>query len=121
MCTQPKLEDPLPPPPRPRVSLRTAMRQQGIDEHKIAYVLNEQVDRLRLTNSKENRKHKKSAAEEKMILDSVKECVKIIDPAARAGAALDQVVLPLTHQVARPESDPISSNGRSAIAADLEQ
>lgn len=110
MATQPS--DRLPPAPRPRTSLRNAMRQQGIDEHKIAFCINEQVDRLRGVAT-ESENEKKPAAEEKMILDVLKECVKIIDPAARAGAAAEAPAFVLSHQVPRPNRDETASNGHS--------
>lgn len=108
MATQPK--DPLPPAPRARTSLRNAMRQQGIDEHKIALVFNEQVDSLRKGDEPQQKK---------LLLDYVKECVKIIDPAARAGAAAENpTTILLNHQVPRPNRDQTASNGCSDYHSD---
>lgn len=101
MASQPS--DPLPPAPRPRTSLRNAMRQQGIDEHKIALVFNEQVDSLRESDEPQQKK---------LLLDYVKECVKIIDPAARAGASAEApTTFVLNHQVPRPDRDQSAPNG----------
>lgn len=106
MATQPS--DPLPPAPRPRTSLRNAMRQQGIDEHKIALVFNEQVDSLRQSEEPQQKK---------LLLDFIKECVKVIDPAARAGAAADApATILLNHQVPRPDYERSPSNGNPSEA-----
>lgn len=108
MATQPS--DSLSPAPRPRTSLRNAMRQQGIDEHKIALVFNEQVDSLR--GSAE-------AQQKKLLLDYVKECVKIIDPAARAGTSVEApAAFVLNHQVPRPDRGQGTSNSHSDSHAD---
>lgn len=103
--------DPLPPAPRPRTSLRNAMRQQGIDEHKIAFLFNEQVDRLR--NAAAGEDSKKPAPEEKLILDVLKECVKIIDPEARASTADGPSIIQLNHQVPRPDRQQSGANGHA--------
>ena len=108
MATQPS--DTLLPAPRPRTSLRNAMRQQGIDEHKIAFVFNEQVDSLRKGDEPQHKK---------LLLDYVKECVKIMDPAARAGATADApATILLNHQVPRPDRDQGASNGHSDTHSD---
>lgn len=58
------------PAPRPRMSLRQAMRAQGLDEHKVARVFNRQVNRLQ-----RRPKPKKGlpAAQEKLLLEVLKE------------------------------------------------
>lgn len=80
-------------PPRPRMSLRSAMRQNGIDEHKIAHVLNEQVDTLRESDEPQQKK---------LLLDYLKECVKIMEPAARSNPAQDSGSVQLVHDIPRP-------------------
>jgi len=90
------------------------MRQQGIDEHKIAFCINEQVDRLRGVAT-ESENEKKPATEEKLILDVLKECAKIIDPAARSSANAEApATVVLNHHVPRPDYEQPSSNGHSA-------
>ena len=87
------------PAPRPRMSLRQAMRAQGLDEYKVARVFNRQVNRLQ-----RRAKPKKGlpAAQEKLLLEVLKECAKILEP-ARANAAQDSSVpFQLVHEIPRP-------------------
>src|SRR6185437_16029888 len=88
------------PAPRPRMSLRQAMRAQGLDEHKVARVFNRQVNRLQ-----RRAKPKKGLpmAQEKLLLEVLKECAKILEPASRANAAQDSSVpFQLVHEIPRP-------------------
>jgi hypothetical protein len=87
------------PAARPRVSLRQAMRSQGLDEHKVARVFNRQVNRLQ-----RRAKPKKGlpAAQEKLLLEVLKECVKIMEPAPRANATPDSSTFQLVHEIPRP-------------------
>ncbi len=87
------------PAPRPRMSLRQAMRAQGLDEHKIARVFNRQVNRLQ-----RRAKPKKGlpAAQEKLLLEVLKECAKIMEPSSRASAAQEPSAFQLVHEIPRP-------------------
>ena len=87
------------PTQRPRVSLRQAMRSQGLDEHKVARVFNRQVNRLQ-----RRAKPKKGlpSAQEKLLLEVLKECAKILEPAPRANAAPDSSAFQLVHEIPRP-------------------
>lgn len=86
------------PAPRPRMSLRQAMRTQGLDEHKVARVFNRQVNRLQ-----RRAKPKKGlpAAQEKLLLEVLKECAKIMEP-ARANATQEPSAFQFVHEIPRP-------------------
>lgn len=87
---------------RPHTSLRGAMRLQGFDEHRIARVLKRQVNRIQRLVSKK----RLNAAHEKLFLDVMKECVKIMEPAARANAPQESSAVQLVHDISRPARDP---------------
>lgn len=82
------------------------MRFHGLDEHKIATVLRRQVNRLQRLISKK----KLNAAHEKLQLEVLKECVKIMEPAARPNAALDSAAVQLVHDIPRPARDMASAD-----------
>lgn len=84
--------------PRPRMSLRNAMRFHGLDEHKISKALRRQVNRLQRLVPKKTL----NAAKEKLLLEVLKECVKIMQPAARANAPQDPNAFQLVHDIPRP-------------------
>lgn len=88
-------------PPRQRMSLRSAMRFHGLDEHKIATGLRRQLNRLQRLISKT----KLNAAHEKLFLEVTKECVKIMEPAARANSPQDSGTVQLVHDIPRPVRD----------------
>jgi hypothetical protein len=97
--------------PRPRMSLRSAMRLLGLDEHRIARVLKRQVNRFQRLVPKK----KLSIAHEKLLLEILKECAKIIDPTTRGGAASEvPATVVLNHQIPRPDRSQAASNGHSA-------
>lgn len=104
MTKQPKQT---PAQPRPRMSLRNAMRFHGLDEHKITSVLRRQVNRLQRLISKE----KLDAAQEKLFLEVLKECIKIMEPAARANVMQEPGGVQLVHDVPRPPRDPVTRDG----------
>ena len=105
------------------MNLRNAMRAQGLDEHKIARVFNRQVNRLQRPSKTKN---KLPLPQEKLLLEAIKECVKIMEPAARGNAAQEAGAIHLVHNIPRPprqagpprEADPARdsamSNGISA-------
>ncbi len=83
--------------PRPRIRLRSALRAVGLDECKIAWNLNHQVDALSEST------HANGA---KLLLDYLKEAVRHLDPAtARAADAREAPTVELVHQVVRPDRD----------------
>ena len=93
------------------MSLRSAMRLQGLDEHKIASVLKRQVNRFQRLVPKK----KLSAAHEKLLLEILKECVKILDPAARGSTASEvPATVVLNHQIPRPDRSQAASKGHSS-------
>lgn len=74
------------------------MRFHGLDEHKIATVLRRQINRLQRLLSKK----KLNAAQEKLLLEVTKECVKIMEPAARSNSPQDSGPIQLVHDIPRP-------------------
>lgn len=96
-------------PPHPRMSLRSAMRLQGLDEQKITGVLRRQVNRLQRLISKD----KLNAAQEKLLLEILKECAKILEPAARASAPQDSSAVQLVHEIPRPPREPSAPESSS--------
>lgn len=83
------------------MSLRNAMRFHGLDEHKIATVLRRQVNRLQRLVPKKTL----NAAKEKLLLEVTKECVKIMEPAARSNSLQDSGPVQLVHDIPRPVRD----------------
>lgn len=101
------------PMPRPRMSLRQAMRAQGLDEHKIGRALNRQVNRLQRRGKP---KKQLPAAQEKLLLEVLKECAKLLEPGPRANATQEAGAFQLVHEIPRPVRDAAvrdeSFNGR---------
>ncbi|HEV2489519.1 MAG TPA: hypothetical protein VGT03_06910 [Candidatus Acidoferrales bacterium] len=84
--------------PRPRRKLPDAMRAAGVDEERIALSFAEQLDRL------EGRKKTKGRIPGKLLLDYLKECVRIVYAPARRGVESEQpTTVELVHFVPRPE------------------
>ncbi len=88
-------------PVRQRMSLRNAMRFHGLDEHKIATVLRRQLNRLQRLISK----RKLNVSHEKLLLEVMKECGKIMEPAARSSSPQDSGAVQLVHDIPRPVRD----------------
>ncbi|MGH9728696.1 MAG: hypothetical protein ACRD33_01070 [Candidatus Acidiferrales bacterium] len=81
--------------PRPRIRLRTALRAAGLDEWKIAWILSKKVDFL---------SESKVAADNRLLLDYMKEAIRHLDPAAAAAAvAQETAMVEMTHSVERPD------------------
>jgi hypothetical protein len=80
--------------PRSRIRLRSAMRRAGLDEWKVAWLLNYKIDRLaESTKSSDN----------KLLLDYLKEAARHLDPAsARATTGQDTSTIEMVHNVPRP-------------------
>lgn len=96
------------------MSLRSAMRLQGLDEHKITRVLRRQVNRLQRLISK----NKLNAAHEKLFLEVLKECVKIMEPVARPNAPQDSAAFQLVHDIPRPAGEATAPNAFSGQDTD---
>ena len=79
-----------------RVKLPDAMRAQGLDEPKIARKFNRMIGRL-------NKEDAKASTADKMLLEVLKECGKLLGayPAAR-GAGADAIPVEMVHFVPRP-------------------
>ena len=84
------------------MSLRNAMRAQGLDEHKIARAFNRQVNRLQRRGKAKKRL---PAAQEKLLLEVLKECAKIMEPSPRASAAQEPSPFQFIHEIPRPAND----------------
>ena len=95
------------PTPRPQMSLRQAMRAQGLDEHKIAKAFNRQVNRLQRRAKK---KKELPPAQEKLLLEVLKECAKIMEP-GRANGGQEPSALQFVHEIPRPVRDSVAQNG----------
>lgn len=83
--------------PRPRVKLPEAFRAIGLDEYAIAQCFAEQIEQIR-------NPEKKQRIARKLLLDWLKECVRILYAAARRGDVPEQpATIELVHFVPRPD------------------
>ncbi|HKW89747.1 MAG TPA: hypothetical protein VJN21_13445 [Candidatus Acidoferrales bacterium] len=83
--------------PRPRVKLPEAFRAIGLDEYGIAQCFAEQIEDIRHPD-------KKKRISRKLLLDFLKECVRVLYAPARRGDALEQPAkIELVHFVPRPD------------------
>jgi len=80
--------------PRARIRLRSAMRKVGLDEWKIAWLLNHKIDCFaESTTSSGN----------KLLLDYLKEAARHLDPASpRTTAEQEASTIQIVHDVPRP-------------------
>lgn len=83
------------PLPRPRIRLRSAMRKAGLDEWKIAWLLNYKIDCFA---------EAETSSGNKLLLDYLKEASRHLDPAsARATAGQGSPEIEIVHDVPRPD------------------
>lgn len=82
-----------PPEPRPRMHLRAVMRKIGLDEWKIAWLLNFKIHLLA-----DSRK----SSDNKLLLDYLKEAARHLDPASLRNATEHITGLEVVHNVPRP-------------------
>jgi hypothetical protein len=82
--------------PRARMRLRAAMRKVGLDEWKIAWLLNFKIHCLA-----ESRK----SSDNKLLLDYLKEAARHLDPVSLRGAAQETSAVEIVHEVPRPSRD----------------
>ena len=83
--------------PRPRIRLRSAMRKAGLDEWKIAWLLNYKIDCFA---------EAETSSGNKLLLDYLKEASRHLDPAsARAAAEQGSSEIEIVHDVPRPNRD----------------
>lgn len=81
--------------PRPQIRLRAAMRKAGLDEWKIAWLLNYVIDRLAESNKSSDRK---------LLLDYLKEAGRHLDSAsARSTTGQEGPAIEVVHDVPRPD------------------
>jgi len=72
------------------------MRKAGLDEWKIAWLMNYKIDRLaESTKSTDN----------KLLLEYLKEAVRHLDPALVRAAAQQAPIVELVHDVPRPNAN----------------
>lgn len=84
--------------PRPRVKLPEAMRAVGLDEQSLAQCLAQQVKQLKSGSKGQKR------IPRKLLLDYLKECVRILYAPARRGDMPEQPAkIELVHFVPRPD------------------
>lgn len=82
------------PLPRARTRLRSAMRKVGLDEWKIAWLLNYKIDCFA---------ELKTSSGNKLLLDYLKEAARHLDPASpRATAEQEAPTIEIVHDVPRP-------------------
>jgi hypothetical protein len=89
--------------PRKRVPLGVAMRRVGLDERAIAENYAGVVEKLTTGQQTTN------AGAEKLLVDVLKECTRVLDPPPRPGASAGgdvPVVVHLNHNVPRPARGP---------------
>lgn len=80
--------------PRARTRLRSAMRRVGLDEWKIAWLLNYKIDCFA---------ESKTSSHNKLLLDYLKEAARHLDPASpRATAEQEASTIEIVHDVPRP-------------------
>ncbi len=80
--------------PRPRIRLRSAMRKAGLDEWKIAWLLNYKIDCFA---------ESETSSGNKLLLDYLKEASRHLDPvSARATAGQGSSEIEIVHDVPRP-------------------
>jgi hypothetical protein len=80
--------------PRARMRLRAALRKVGLDELKIAWLLNFKVHCLA-----ESRK----SSDNKLLLDYLKEAARHLDPASARASAQETPAIEIVHDVPRPD------------------
>lgn len=110
----------LPPLERPRVRLRTALRYAGLDEWKVGRTLSKKVQELckarfvKGATGKKKRKVPASAAQNKLLLEYLKEATRHLDPTtARAAQSPDGSAIELVHCVPRPQHEAARSGENS--------
>ncbi|MGC1107362.1 MAG: hypothetical protein WA876_12570 [Candidatus Acidiferrales bacterium] len=79
--------------PRPRMRLRAAMRKAGLDEWKIAWLLNFKIHCLA---------ESKKSSDNKLLLDYLKEAARHLDPVSLRTAAQETSAIEIVHDVPRP-------------------
>ncbi|HLJ40058.1 MAG TPA: hypothetical protein VKT50_01105 [Candidatus Acidoferrales bacterium] len=80
--------------PRARIRLRSAMRKVGLDEWKIAWLLNYKIDCFA---------ESETSSDNKLLLDYLKEAARHLDPASpRATAEQEASTIEIVHDVPRP-------------------
>lgn len=82
--------------PRTRMRLRAAMHKLGLDEWKIAWLLNFKIHLLA-----ESRK----SSDNKLLLDYLKEAARHLDPASLHNRMQDAMDIEVIHNVPRPNRD----------------
>ncbi|MFZ0857757.1 MAG: hypothetical protein WAN10_12980 [Candidatus Acidiferrales bacterium] len=79
--------------PRARMRLRAALRKVGLDELKIAWLLNFKIHCLA---------ESKKSSDNKLLLDYLKEAARHLDPASARAAAQEAPAIEIVHDVPRP-------------------
>ena len=87
--------------PRGRMRLRAALRRAGLDEWKIAWLLNFKIHCLAAS---------KKSTDNKLLLDYLKEAARQLDPTSFRTAAQEAPAIELVHGVPRPTFDEPSSS-----------
>lgn len=84
------------PQPRARMRLRAVMRKIGLDEWKIAWLLNFKIHCL---------VQSRKSSDNKLLLDYLKEAARHLDPASLRAAGQEYSAIELIHDVPRPNRD----------------
>lgn len=82
--------------PRTRMPLRAAMRRIGLDEWKIAWLLNFKIHLLAESCK---------SSDNKLLLDYLKEAARHLDPASARAAAMEGPPIQAIQEISRPEQD----------------
>lgn len=80
--------------PRARMRLRAAMRKVGLDEWKIAWLLNFKIHCLAESHT---------SSDNKLLLDYLKEAARHLDPASARAAPQENIPIEIVHDVPRPD------------------
>jgi hypothetical protein len=83
-----------PPDPTSHLKMSEAMRAEGVDEATVAQTYKSLLERASA---------KSTTADAKLLLDTVRDCAKILEPPSEAEGLPENAVIQLVHNVARPD------------------
>jgi len=85
-----------PPDPTQHLKMSEAMRVEGVDETTVAKTYRSLLGRASAEST---------TADAKLLLDTVRDCAKILEPPTEAEGLPENAVIQLVHNVARPDHD----------------
>jgi hypothetical protein len=94
-----RVEPATPQDPARHLKMSEAMRVEGVDESTVAKTYKSLLGRASAQSS---------TAEAKLLLDTVRDCAKILEPPSDAEGLPENAVIQLVHNVARPDHETAS-------------